>query len=82
MGSPTGFLMLNTLEFHSDAVVSFLSDILETGDLPQRYFLSPRACRGILRRAEKRGWEIPERLRRALTAVATKGDSGPNPAST
>jgi len=35
--------------------VCSLSDILETGDLPQRFFLSAKACAGILRRAEKRG---------------------------
>ena len=40
MGSPTGFLTLNTSEWPSAAAVCSLSDILETGDLPQRYFLS------------------------------------------
>jgi hypothetical protein len=48
-----------------------LSDILETGDVPQRYFLSATACKGILRRAAKRGKELPEPLMRALEA-ATK----------
>jgi hypothetical protein len=57
-------LTLSTLEFHSDAGVSSLSDILETGDLPQRYFLSSTACKGILRRAEKRGKDLPEALAR------------------
>jgi hypothetical protein len=45
--------------FPNDDAVSSLSDILETGDVPQRYFLSPKACSGILRRAEKRGKELP-----------------------
>src|ERR1700680_1811 len=40
MGSPTEFLTLSISEFHSGAAASSLSDILETGDLPQRYFLS------------------------------------------
>jgi DNA (cytosine-5)-methyltransferase 1 len=52
-----------------DGVCS-LSDILETGDVPRRFFLSARACRGILRRAEKRGKELPIQLRRALEMVA------------
>lgn len=69
MGSPTEFLTLNTSEFHSGAVASSLSDILETGDVPQRYFLSGTACRGILRRAEKRGKSLPPSLRAALEAV-------------
>jgi hypothetical protein len=39
--------------------------------VPQRYFLSATACRGILRRAEKRGKELPEALKLALQAVAS-----------
>jgi len=55
----------------SDAGVCSLSSILETGEIDRRYFLSPRACAGILRRAEKRGKELPETLRAALIAVAS-----------
>lgn len=70
MVAPGELWTLNTLEFRNDAVAVSLSDILETGDLPQRYYLSPIACRGILRRAEKRGKELPEALRLALEQVA------------
>lgn len=70
MGSPTECWTLNTSEFPSDAAVCSLSDILETGDVPRRYFLSGRACRGILRRAAKRGKELPTQLRRTLEQVA------------
>jgi hypothetical protein len=72
MGSPTEFLTLNISEYPSDGVASSLSDVLETGELPQRYYLSGTACRGILRRAEKRGKELPEALRSALLAVASQ----------
>ena len=74
MGSPTAFLTLSISEFPSDAVVCSLSDILETGDVPQRYFLSATACRGILRRAEKRGKELPPRLKLALTQAGHPGE--------
>ena len=70
MGSPSEFLTLNTSEWPRDAAVCSLSDILETGDLPQRYFLSATACKGILRRAEKRGKVLPTALRLALEQVA------------
>lgn len=77
MGSPTGFLTLSTSEWNhtlgpslKDEGVCSLSDILETGDVPQRYFLSAKACRGILRRAEKRGKDLPLPLAHALRAVA------------
>ena len=62
--------MLNISEYPSDGVASSLSDILEDGDLPQRYCLTPRACRGILRRAEKRGKTLPLPLAHALRVVA------------
>src|SRR5882672_1133380 len=70
MGSPTAFLTLSTSEFHSDAAACSLSDVLETGEVPQRYFLRATACRGILRRADKRGKDLPALLARALLAVA------------
>jgi len=70
MGSPTEFLTLSTSEFPSAGVACSLSDILETGDVPQRFFLSATACRGILRRAEKRGKELPKQLQQALEQVA------------
>ena len=62
--------MLNTSEYPNDGAASSLSDILEGGEVQQRFYLSSRACRGILRRAEKRGKTLPPALARALTAVA------------
>ena len=70
MGAPTEFLTLSTSESPSAAVESSLSDILETGDVPQRYFLSAIACRGILGRAKKRGKTLPAALAAALEAAA------------
>lgn len=76
MGTPTACLTLSGAEFHSGAVVSSLSDVLETCEVPQRYFLSATACRGILRRAEKRGRELPPQLQRALQQGAESIDLG------
>ena len=75
MGSPTGFSTLSTSEWPSDAAVCSLSDILETGDVPQRFFLSKTACMGILRRAVKRGKSLPPSLHAALAAVASEPTS-------
>ncbi len=76
MGSPTECLTLSTSELTAldglslkDDGVCSLSDIL-IGDAPQRYYLTPRACAGILRRAEKRGKDLPPTLLQALLAVA------------
>ena len=70
MGSPTEFWTLDISEYPSDGAASSLSHILETGDVPRRFYLSGRACRGILRRANKRGKTLPESLERALQRVA------------
>ena len=40
MGGPTECWTLSSSESPRDAVVSSLSDILETGDVPQRYYLN------------------------------------------
>jgi hypothetical protein len=66
--------MLNTSEWPNDAAVSLcaLSEVLETGPLPERFFLSAKACTGILRRAEKRGKALPSALHEALVSVTTQ----------
>lgn len=61
----TELLTLNTGECPSVAVESTLSQILEA-DVPEKYYLSTRACEGILRRAERRGKKLPEILEMAL----------------
>lgn len=72
MGSPTESWTLNGSEWPSAVVVCSLSDTLETQAVQPRFYLSQKACAGILRRAEKRGKELPEMLRTALEAVATE----------
>jgi hypothetical protein len=53
------------------AVESFLSRILQPmTDVPEKYYLSARACLGILRRAKERGKELPEELKAALERQA------------
>lgn len=59
------YSMHNFGESPKDAVESHLSQILEDNPHP-KYYLSAKACQGILRRAERRGKELPETLRTAL----------------
>ena len=47
------------------------------GAVPQRYSLTPRACAGILSRAERRGRSLPEPLASALRAAASNGTREP-----
>ena len=69
------FLMHNGGAFPKEENVSTLSQILQTR-VPQRYYLSPKACLGILRRASVRGKELPEILRIALERQAAEEPEG------
>ena len=60
----------NSSDWHNGAVVCSLSQVLEKGSIPRRYFLSSKACAGILRRAAKRGKTLPPALHQALMSVA------------
>ncbi len=58
---------------------SRLSEILQT-DASEKYYLSAKACEGILRRADKRGKELPEvlktRLENQITRTPLKSGGG------
>ena len=60
-----GYLMLSTGESPREEDESILSQILME-KVREKYHLSPRACLGILKRANARGKELPEILRLAL----------------
>ena len=60
-----GAWMLNTGVSPNDARESSLSQILQDAP-PIKYYLSPKACLGILRRASERGKALPPKLERAL----------------
>ena len=65
----TAFSTLNTGVSPSAEQESTLSQIL-LAEVPEKYYLSPKACQGILRRASARGKELPEVLRKALERQA------------
>lgn len=61
--------MLNTEVYPREECVSTLSQILQA-DVPQKYYLSQKACLGILRRASERGKKLPDVLELALKKQA------------
>lgn len=72
-----GSLMQNSLPWLKGAGESFslpcrvpLSSVLEREHVHPKYFLSPKACSGILRRAIDNGKKLPEALLTALLAGA------------
>lgn len=65
---------LNFGESPRDAEESSLSQILEA-TVPERYYLSPNACGGIIRRAGNRGKKLPPILEAALLMQAQEPTS-------
>ena len=64
-----------SLEHRNAVGESHLSQIL-TDTVPERFYLSEKACLGILRRSVEKGKELPELLRTALEHQATRSRSG------
>jgi len=74
-------LTLNGSEWPSAAEGSSacsLASVLETGPVDERYYLSRKASRGILRRAEKRGKALPPVLEMALRESAGEPPASPD----
>ena len=67
--SPGECLTRNTGEYPNEENASTLSQIL-MADVPQKYYLSQKACLGILRRASDRGKKLPKVLETALKKQA------------
>lgn len=72
---------LNIGESPREESVSLLSWILQV-DAPEKYYLSARACRGILTRASRRGKKLQELLETALLEMIEwwqRGGGTPTP---
>lgn len=65
---PGGSTMHKGGEFRNGAVECTLLQILDL-DAPEKYYLSAKACNGILKRAQRRGKKLPPMLREALEEV-------------
>lgn len=67
-----GYSMHSFGECPRDGAESHLSQILE--DTPHRkYFLSAKACQGVLNRAARRGKDLPEAMKTALLMQSESG---------
>lgn len=68
--------MLNTGECPNVVKESLLSWILED-NVPQKFYLSARACHGILTRASRRGKPLPDLLKNALLEMIEWWEQNP-----
>ena len=67
-------LTARTSESPNNAVECTLLPCIETGEVPEKYFLSPNAATGILRRVDRMGRNLPPSFRQSLVTLA-KGRS-------
>lgn len=63
-------LTVSTLESPSRDVASTLSEFIKTPKVLPKYFLSPNAARGILRRADRMGRNLIPSFRQSLEILA------------
>ena len=66
-----GFIDFGMISFEKPNIRMSLSQTLERASIPPQYYLSAKACAGILRRAEKRGKKLPSKLETALRSALT-----------
>ena len=73
-------LTAKTSESPNHANESTLLGVIETSRVPEEYFLSPNAAKGMLRRANQMGRPLFPHLRKALEILAEKAPSiSPSP---
>jgi DNA (cytosine-5)-methyltransferase 1 len=65
-------LTAKTSESPNHGSASTLLGVIETGKVPEKYFLSPSAAKGMLRRARKMGRNLFPPLRESLETLAAK----------
>lgn len=70
MASDGVCLTAGTSESPSRASESTLLDVIETREVPERYFLSPNAAQGMLRRANRMGRPLFPPLRKSLEILS------------
>lgn len=68
-------LTLNIGEFANEENASTLSQILQE-NVPEKYYLSKKACQGILRRASARGKQLPTDVKDCVGATGFDGYNG------
>lgn len=57
---------LNTSTMPNNPIESILYDIIQVNDVPENFYLSPQACKGILRRKEERNIKMNPNLEKIM----------------
>ncbi|GAQ49966.1 TPA: DNA cytosine methyltransferase [Flavobacterium psychrophilum] len=62
-------LYLNSSTITNKPIESTIENIVQTENVPEKFYLSPQACRGILRRKEERDLKMNEQLEKLMTII-------------
>lgn len=63
-------LFLNTSAIPNNPKEGSLEDIIETNNIPEKFYLSQKACRGILRRKNERNINMNNRLEELMSEIS------------
>jgi DNA (cytosine-5)-methyltransferase 1 len=66
-------LYLNSSTIPNKPIESNLQDIVQVDNVPEKFYLSPQACRGILRRKEERDIKMNLQLEKLMTQISLQG---------
>lgn len=66
-------LYLNSSTIPNEPIESNLQDIVQVNNVPEKFYLSPQACRGILRRKEERDIKMNLQLEKLMTQISLQG---------
>ena len=61
---------LNASSFPNNPIEGNLADIVQTDEVPEKFYLSPQACKGILRRKFERDIKMNSELQRLMTIIS------------
>lgn len=66
-------LYLNSSAIPNKPIESNLKDIVQVDNVPDKFYLSPQACRGILRRKDERDLNMNLQLEKLMTKISFQG---------
>ena len=62
-------LYLNSSTVTNEPIESTINNIVQTENVPEKFYLSPQACRGILRRKTERDLKMNKQLEKLMTII-------------
>ena len=65
-------LYLNSSTIPNQPKDSMIRDIVQIDDVPEKFYLSPQACRGILRRKDEKDMKMNDQLEKLMIQIGLK----------